>query len=119
MHQGVAADLYPGPPCRAAHLLHPRREQRATDLSIEKAKKRYAIFRQHHSAVLRLKQFFPFHLIDAMGSLAETQEAVTTELRCAGRGAARGCAVQVQGLPCGAGHLRPSMPCLAAYAHVL
>lgn len=57
-------------------------EQRATDLSIEKAKKRYEIFRQHHSAVLRLKQFFPFHLIDAMGSLAETQEAITTELRC-------------------------------------
>ncbi len=57
------------------------REQRATDLSIEKAKKRYAIFRQHHSAVLRLKQFFPFHLIDAMGTLGETQEAITTELR--------------------------------------
>ncbi|GIL75776.1 hypothetical protein Vretifemale_5490 [Volvox reticuliferus] len=56
-------------------------EQRSTDLSIEKAKKRYAIFRQHHSAVLRLKQFFPFHLIDAMGTLAETQEAITTELR--------------------------------------
>ncbi|PNH12318.1 adenylate kinase, partial [Tetrabaena socialis] len=55
-------------------------EQRSTDLSLEKAKKRYSIFRQHHSAVLRLKQFFPFHLIDAMGTLAETQEAITTEL---------------------------------------
>ncbi|MEW5309977.1 MAG: hypothetical protein WDW38_001815 [Sanguina aurantia] len=55
--------------------------QRTTDLSIETCKKRYDIFRQHHSAVLRLKQFFPFHLIDAMGSLAETQEAITTELR--------------------------------------
>eukprot|EP00955_Chlamydomonas_euryale_P116766 366438-Chlamydomonas_euryale.AAC.2 len=57
-------------------------EQRATDISVEKCKKRYAIFKQHYGASLRLKQFFPFHLIDAMGTLSETQEAITTELRC-------------------------------------
>mmetsp|Transcript_15099 Transcript_15099/g.26786 ORF Transcript_15099/g.26786 Transcript_15099/m.26786 type:complete len:566 (-) Transcript_15099:1070-2767(-) len=56
-------------------------EERATDLSIEKCKKRYAIFREHHTSVLRLKQFFPFHLIDSMGSLVETQAAITNELR--------------------------------------
>mmetsp|Transcript_26912 Transcript_26912/g.58761 ORF Transcript_26912/g.58761 Transcript_26912/m.58761 type:complete len:585 (+) Transcript_26912:197-1951(+) len=56
-------------------------EQRATDMSLQKCKKRYAVFKQHYTATLRLKQFFPFHLIDAMGSLAETQEAITTELR--------------------------------------
>lgn len=57
-------------------------EQRATDVSVEKCRKRYAIFKQHYTATLRLKQFFPFHLIDAMGTLAETQEAITKELRC-------------------------------------
>lgn len=56
-------------------------EQRATDISIEKCKKRYAIFKQHYAATLRLRQFFPFHLIDAMGTLSETQEAITQELR--------------------------------------
>lgn len=56
-------------------------EQRATDVSVEKCRKRYAIFKQHYTATLRLKQFFPFHLIDAMGTLAETQEAITKELR--------------------------------------
>ena len=57
------------------------REQRMTDLSVGKCKKRYGIFKQHYMASLRLKAFFPFHLIDAMGTLAETQEAITTELR--------------------------------------
>eukprot|EP00798_Chlamydomonas_sp_ICE-L_P013833 gene13833-19754_t len=56
-------------------------EQRATDQSVEKCKKRYAVFKQHYAASLRLKQFFPFHLIDAMGDLEETQEAITEELR--------------------------------------
>jgi hypothetical protein len=35
----------------------------------------------HYSATLRLKRFFPFTLIDSMGSLAETQEQITKELR--------------------------------------
>lgn len=56
-------------------------EQRVTDMSIEVCRKRYSIFRHHYSAILRLKQFFPFHLIDAMGTLAETREAITKELR--------------------------------------
>jgi hypothetical protein len=55
--------------------------ERATDVNTEKSRKRYQIFRQHYSAILRLKQFFPFHLIDAMGSLADTQEQITQELR--------------------------------------
>ena len=50
-------------------------------MSIAKCKKRYSIFKQHYAASLRLKAFFPFHLIDAMGTLTETQEAITTELR--------------------------------------
>ncbi|KAF5837183.1 hypothetical protein DUNSADRAFT_4743 [Dunaliella salina] len=56
-------------------------EQRATDVSVEKCKRRYEIFKQHYSATMRLKQFFPFHLIDSMGTLEETQEAISLELR--------------------------------------
>lgn len=56
-------------------------EERSTDVSADKASKRYQIFRSHYSATLRLKQFFPFHLIDAMGSLHETQEQISQELR--------------------------------------
>lgn len=51
-------------------------EQRITDMDIETCKKRYAIFRSHYSATLRLKRFFPFHLIDAMGTVSETQVCV-------------------------------------------
>lgn len=60
---------------------HRLREARATDVSLDKVRKRYQIFRQHYSAILRLKQFFPFHLIDAMGSLADTQEQIAQEVR--------------------------------------
>lgn len=35
-------------------------------------------------ATMRLKQFFPFHLIDSMGTLEETQEAISLELRWEG-----------------------------------
>ncbi|WIA29745.1 hypothetical protein OEZ86_012222 [Tetradesmus obliquus] len=56
-------------------------EERSTDVLPEKARKRYQIFRQHYSAILRLKQFFPFHLIDACSSPADTQEQIRQELR--------------------------------------
>lgn len=35
-------------------------EERPTDLDLNKATKRYQIFKQHYSAILRLKQFLPF-----------------------------------------------------------
>ena len=38
--------------------------------------------RHHYPAILRLKQFFPFHLIDAMGSLADTQEQIGQVCAC-------------------------------------
>ncbi|KAI8462363.1 MAG: hypothetical protein J3K34DRAFT_191729 [Monoraphidium minutum] len=56
-------------------------EERSTDLDVEKCRKRYGIFKAHYNATLRLKRFFPFTLIDSMGSLAETQEQITKELR--------------------------------------
>ena len=56
-------------------------EERATDVDIDKCRKRYGIFKTHYAATLRLKRFFPFTLIDAMGSLPETREQITKELR--------------------------------------
>ena len=56
-------------------------EERSTDVDIDKCRKRYGIFKTHYAATLRLKRFFPFTLIDAMGSLAETREQITKELR--------------------------------------
>ncbi|KAF8063870.1 vacuolar iron transporter 4 [Scenedesmus sp. PABB004] len=56
-------------------------EERSTDTDIDKCRKRYAIFKTHYAATLRLKQFFPFTLIDAMGSLEETRQQITKELR--------------------------------------
>ena len=35
----------------------------------------------HYNTVLRLKQFFPFSLIDAMGSLEDTRAQIMRELR--------------------------------------
>lgn len=52
-------------------------QERSTDVEPEKARKRYYIFKQHYPAVLRLKQFFPFHLIDASYSISDTQEQIT------------------------------------------
>ena len=36
---------------------------------------------QHYSTLLRLKQYFPFSLIDAMGSLDECKAQIARELR--------------------------------------
>ncbi|CAI7782314.1 unnamed protein product, partial [Closterium sp. NIES-53] len=44
--------------------------------SEKSARRRYHIFRQHYDTLLRLKAFFPFHLIDGMGTLAECREQV-------------------------------------------
>jgi len=44
--------------------------------SQKSARRRYKIFKQHYDTLLRLKAFFPFHLIDGMGTLAECREQV-------------------------------------------
>ena len=54
---------------------------RATDMDEETARRRYKIFKQHYGTLLRLKAFFPFHLIDAMGTVAEAQAQIGNELR--------------------------------------
>ena len=54
---------------------------RSTDLDNENAKKRYTIFKSHYGTLLRLKSFFPFHLIDAVGTLDDTRRQISRELR--------------------------------------
>lgn len=51
-------------------------------LLFARCRKRYAIFKTHYAATLRLKNYFPFTLIDAMGSVEETRQQITKELRC-------------------------------------
>lgn len=56
-------------------------EVRATDLCETSARRRYQIFREHYDTLLRLKTFFPFHLIDSMGTLSECREQIEKELQ--------------------------------------
>ena len=55
--------------------------ERATDLDVDKAKKRYRVFKRHYGAMNRLKELLPFSIIDAMGTLSETREQISNELR--------------------------------------
>ena len=55
---------------------------RATDTDERVCYERYATFKRHYHALLRLKSLFPFHLIDGMGTLADTRRQIARELRC-------------------------------------
>jgi len=57
------------------------RSARATDLDIASAVQRYETFKSNYSALLKLKEFFPFSLIDAMGTLEECAVQIARELR--------------------------------------
>lgn len=39
------------------------------------------VFKAHYHTILRLKSFFPFSLIDAMGTLEEARQQIVRELR--------------------------------------
>lgn len=54
---------------------------RATDVSEALCRRRYQVFRAHYSTILRLKSYFSFSLIDAMGSLDECRAQIMRELR--------------------------------------
>ena len=54
---------------------------RSTDTSEVAARRRYATFKEHYATLLRLKRYFPFTLIDAMGSLNECEAQIVRELR--------------------------------------
>ena len=64
-----------------ARLFRENGEVRETDMSEDKAKQRYDVFREHYGTLLRLKEYFPFHIIDAMGSIAGVEQQIENELR--------------------------------------
>jgi hypothetical protein len=54
---------------------------RTTDASEGLCRRRYQVFKAHYQTILRLKSFFPFSLIDAMGTQEETRSQIVRELR--------------------------------------
>ena len=54
---------------------------RSTDASEAVARHRYAVFRSHYATLLRLKERFPFSLVDGCGSLTDTEAQISRELR--------------------------------------
>lgn len=54
---------------------------RSTDISEALCRRRYQVFKAHYATILRLKSYFPFSLIDAMGTLDETRSQIVRELR--------------------------------------
>lgn len=54
---------------------------RATDVNQALCKRRYQVFKSHYNTILRLKSYFPFSLIDAMGSLQDCRAQINRELR--------------------------------------
>lgn len=54
---------------------------RTTDVSEALCRRRYQVFKAHYSTILRLKSYFPFSLIDAMGTLDECRSQIVRELR--------------------------------------
>jgi len=56
-------------------------EVRTTDANVEYAKSRYKTFKEHYTTLLRLMQYFPFCLIDAMGPMSSCKQQIAQELR--------------------------------------
>ena len=56
-------------------------QPRATDSNEDFARHRYAVFRAHYGTLLKLKSVFAFTLVDASGTIAETQAQIARELR--------------------------------------
>lgn len=54
---------------------------RTTDINEQLCRRRYQVFKLHYQTILRLKQFFPFSLIDAMGTLEDCRAQIMRELR--------------------------------------
>ena len=52
---------------------------RTTDVSEALCKRRYQVFKAHYTTILRLKSYFPFSLIDAMGTLEECRSQIVRE----------------------------------------
>ncbi len=58
-------------------------QPRNTDMSERAARQRYSIFREHYHTLLRLRRYFHFTMINAMGSLEQCESQVRREKRAA------------------------------------
>lgn len=56
-------------------------ELRSTDVDEAKCRQRYAVFKEHYGTLLRLKQYFPFSLIDGAAPDARPQPTWLSPLR--------------------------------------
>ncbi|KAI7854960.1 hypothetical protein BDC45DRAFT_507358 [Circinella umbellata] len=54
-------------------------EERVTDNDESVIRNRYAIFKAHYGSLLKLSKMFPFHLINATGSIMEVMEIILRE----------------------------------------
>ncbi|KAL0478404.1 adenylate kinase [Acrasis kona] len=56
-------------------------ELRETDISVDLAKGRYLSFKEHtFDSLFALKKFFPYHFINAQGTIADTEKKIEREL---------------------------------------
>ncbi|KAL6059583.1 adenylate kinase [Balamuthia mandrillaris] len=51
-------------------------EERATDQTAEAASKRYSIFKEHFDTLTTLRERFPFHLVNAQGSIEDVRARI-------------------------------------------
>ena len=83
MHRGALVDRGRqhgnAPPC--ATRGDTCREERDTDKSVDKCRLRYAVFKRHYPALVRLQKLMPFSVIDATGSVEECEAQIAHELR--------------------------------------
>eukprot|EP00732_Lithocolla_globosa_P003554 Lithocolla_globosa_v1_NODE_2897_length_1831_cov_17.395270.p1 type:complete len:360 gc:universal NODE_2897_length_1831_cov_17.395270:1325-246(-) len=56
-------------------------EERATDFDEELIRKRYRVFQAHFETILRLKEHFRFHLIDASATIDHVREKILQQLQ--------------------------------------
>ncbi|KAG0163681.1 hypothetical protein DFQ28_004596 [Apophysomyces sp. BC1034] len=54
-------------------------EERVTDNNETLIRERYAIFKAHYGSLLKLSKMFPFHLINALGSIKEVMQTILKE----------------------------------------
>jgi len=57
------------------------REIRSTDTNEEAARLRYKIFKDHYSTLQTLREYFPFTIINASGTITEVEQSIIKEFK--------------------------------------
>lgn len=55
-------------------------QERSTDMDEEIIRSRYRIFKEHYGTLLSLSKMFPFHLINAVGTMEQVTKTILDEL---------------------------------------